>query len=278
LPSDGCHNANGPPLIALHEIANATSLRILAAEAKSALRLPPKKEVAILADPVFSVHDSRVSRNSAPKESADSPEGLRLALRDVGFSAELPRLYGTRKEAKAIASLAPRGSALLALGFQASLETALSAKLANYRIWHFATHGLIDQASPDLSGLVFSLVDSKGHPIPGYLKIQDIFDLSVDPELVVLSACNSGFGEQVEGEGTVGVSYAFLHAGAKQVISTLWSVEDEASGELMAKFYRGLLRDHLPAAGALRKAQIAVLSRERVSHPFYWAGYLLLSN
>ncbi|MGA3240666.1 MAG: CHAT domain-containing protein, partial [Bryobacteraceae bacterium] len=275
LPSDGCHNANSPPLLAIKEIANAPSLRIVTAAARSVRRAAAKKEVAILADPVFSAKDSRV-KPEAGVPAATEAATLGLAMRDVGFGAELPRLYGTRKEALAILSLA-KGSALPALDFQASLKTALSPKLANYRIWHFATHGLVDPASPDLSGLVFSLVDAKGRPVPGYLKVQDIFDLTIDPDLVVLSACNSGVGEQSEGEGAAGLSYAFLHAGAKQVVSTMWSVEDEASGELMTEFYKGLLGDHLPPAGALRKAQMAMAGKGW-PQPFYWAGYLLMAN
>lgn len=277
LPSDGCRAPEGPPLVALHEVANAPSLRILTA-AKSALRVSARKDVAILADPVFSAHDSRVAASAGPPAAMDSPPALRVALRDARFGGELPRLYATRDEAEAIAAVAPSGSALLALDFQANLKTALSPELSNYRIWHFATHGLLDRASPELSGLVFSLVDAQGRPIPGYLKIQDIFDLSIDPELVVLSACNSGLGEQVEGEGAVGLSYAFLHAGARAVVSTLWNVEDNASRDLMAEFYRGLVRDRLSPAGALRKAQIAILSRKRAAQPFYWAGYLLMSD
>src|SRR5581483_1043771 len=212
-----------------------------------------------------SARDSRVANALGRQARRDTQPFLKLALRDAGFGAELPRLYGTRREAEAIATVAPRGAALLALDFDATLKTALSARLTNYRIWHFATHGLLDNASPELSGLVFSLVDREGRAVPGYLKIQDIFDMSIDPDLVVLSACNSGLGEQVAGEGAVGISYAFLHAGAKQVVSTLWNVDDDASSTLMAEFYRGLIREHQSAAGALRKAQIAMLRRPRAS-------------
>jgi CHAT domain-containing protein/tetratricopeptide (TPR) repeat protein len=275
LPSDGCHNLSSPPLIATQEIANAPSLRILTGNPTTARRTAGKKEVAILADPVFSAKDSRVKPMAATPAKTDS-QTLKMALRDVGFTAELPRLYGTRKEAEAILELA-KGSALPALDFQANLKTALSGKLANYRIWHFATHGLADVASPELSGLVFSLVDAKGRPVRGYLKIQDILDLRIDPELVVLSACNSGIGEQSEGEGAAGLAYAFLHAGAKQVVSTIWSVEDAASGELMREFYKGLLRDHLMPAGALRQAQTAMLGKGW-TQPFYWAGYVLIAK
>lgn len=276
LPSDGCHNPNSAPFVAIDEIVNAPSLRILTSGASSRKPASAKKEVAILADPVFSAKDSRVNPKPGAPPPPPNSQTLEMAVRDVGFGAELPRLYGTRKEAEAIVSLA-KGSALPAFDFQASLKTALSAKLANYRIWHFATHGLADPTSPDLSGLVFSLVDAAGRPVPGYLKIQDIFDLTIDPELVVLSACNSGVGEPSEGEGAAGLSYAFLHAGAKQVVSTMWSVEDEASCELMKEFYKGLLQDHLPPAGALRKAQMAMVGKGW-AQPFYWAGYLLMAN
>jgi CHAT domain-containing protein len=95
---------------------------------------------------------------------------------------------------------------------------------------------------------------------------------------VVLSACGSGLGEQVEGEGAVGLSYAFLHADAKQVISTLWNVDDNASSELMAAFYRGLLQQHLSTESSLRQAQIAVLGNKHTFQPFYWAGYVIMSN
>jgi CHAT domain-containing protein len=277
LPSGGCRAPGGPPLIALHEIANASSLRILSASVGREHAVSGEKDVAVLADPVFSAHDSRLSGISKAPASPDTAVSLKLALRDVGFSSELPRLYGTREEADAIFALSP-GSVLRKVDFSANLQTALSAELSNYRIWHFATHGLLDQSSPDLSGLVFSLVDEKGRAVPGFLKIQDIFDLSIDPDLVVLSACSSGLGEQVAGEGAVGLSYAFLHAGAKQVVSTLWNVDDDASSELMKEFYRGLLKDRLPVAGALRKAQVALLSRNFKSQPFYWAGLLLMSN
>lgn len=275
LPSDGCHNPNSVPLVSLADIANAPSLRIVTADAKNVRHAAGKKDVAILADPVFSAKDSRVTQNASAPPAAN-PQTLQMALRDVGFGAELPRLYGTRKEAEAILALA-KGSALPALDFQANLQTALSAKLANYRIWHFATHGLADPESPDLSGLVFSLVDARGRPVRGYLKIQDIFDLTIDAELVVLSACDSGVGEQSRGDGAAGLSYAFLHAGAKQVVSTMWSVEDEASGELMKEFYKGMLADHLPPAAALRKAQMAMPGKGW-PQPFYWAGFLLMSN
>ena len=163
------------------------------------------------------------------------------------------------------------------MDFNANLHTALSQEMDQYRIWHFATHGLLDSKSPDLSGIVFSLVDQQGHPTPGYLKIQDIYGMSIRTDLIVLSACNSGLGEEVDGEGTVGLSYAFLHAGAKQVISTLWNIDDRASSELMAQFYRALLTDHLTPSAALRRAQMAMLKTKSNANAFYWAGYVINS-
>jgi CHAT domain-containing protein len=224
---------------------------------------------------VFSEDDPRVhGRGSRVSQKLPSP-ALDSALRDVGFGTGLPRLVATRREAEAIAAMVPPDRAFLALDFQASLQTALSERMSEYRILHFATHGLLDAKSPDLSGLVFSLVDPTGHPIPGYLQAQDIFGFSLHSDLVVLSACNSGLGEQIDGEGTVGLAYAFLHGGAKRVVSTLWDVDDEVSSKLMQDFYSALLIRNEEPSTALRKAQLALMRQTATSEPIYWAGYTI---
>jgi tetratricopeptide (TPR) repeat protein len=276
LPTGGCNHPDGPPLVSSIEVVSASSIGVWRAGGLSnPLTGDARKGVAVLADPVFSASDPRVGGRGKEDQSPNPTTTLQAAMRDVGFGKELPRLNATRREAAAIVSAAGSTSVFVATDFEASLKTALSDDLAAYRIWHFATHGLLDNESPELSGIVFSLVDKQGNPQPGYLKIQDIYDLSISPDLVVLSACNSGLGPQVDGEGTIGLSYAFLHAGARQVISTLWNVDDDASAELMAGFYRRLLQEHLSAPAALRGAQ-GEMSRRR--GPFYWAGYVLTSR
>jgi CHAT domain-containing protein len=94
-------------------------------------------------------------------------------------------------------------------------------------------------------------------------------------ELVVLSACRTALGQEIKGEGLVGLVRGFMAAGAPRVLATLWSVDDAATAELMAAFYGGLLRERLPAATALRKAQRLVARQPRWSAPFYWAGFVL---
>ena len=277
LPVDGCEQKDERPLMAAYEIVNAPSISVVAAAGTGASAQTFNGDVAILADPVFSAADARVANHVKAHGRAASPSALQSALRDVGFGTELPRLRATREEAEAISAALPSARLLVAMDFNANLHTALSQEMDQYRIWHFATHGLLDSKSPDLSGIVFSLVDQQGHPTPGYLKMQDIYGMSIRTDLIVLSACNSGLGEEVDGEGTVGLSYAFLHAGAKQVISTLWNIDDRASSELMAQFYRALLTDHLTPSAALRRAQMAMLKTKSNANAFYWAGYVINS-
>src|SRR5207249_9688356 len=105
----------------------------------------------------------------------------------------------------------------LARDFEASRATAMSPELAQYRIIHFATHGLLNSEHPALSGLVLSLVDTNGMPQDGFLRLQDIYNLNLPADLVVLSACKTGLGKDIKGEGLVGLTRGFMYAGAASV-------------------------------------------------------------
>jgi CHAT domain-containing protein len=157
------------------------------------------------------------------------------------------------------------------------VDTVLSPAMRQYRVWHLATHGVYDETMPEVSGLIFSLVAPDGGPRFGFLKAHDIAQLNVPAELVVLSACESAAGENVNGEGVMGLSYAFLHAGAKQVISSLWGVDDAKSKDLMVAFYREYTRNGRNAAQALRQSQLAAMRQPGNSAPYYWAGFELNS-
>jgi CHAT domain-containing protein len=280
LPLNACSRTSGAPLLTEYEVVNLPSLLVL-----PALRDMEEQHrgtsggVAVLADPVFSRDDPRVKpRPDGRQVPASAASPLGLALRDVGWSSGLPRLPATRREGKAIATKASAYNTFVALDFDASLATALSPKLSHYRILHLATHGLLDSEHPELSGLVFSLVDKAGNDIDGYLQAQEIYDLHLQTDLVVLSACNSGLGKQVSGEGTVGITRAFIHAGTPHVVSTLWSIEDEATSELMGYFYEAVLGKKESPASALREAQLRISREHRWSHPFYWAGFMLTGD
>jgi len=274
------------PLVIDHVIVNLPSASVLAL-----LRQQPKKpawtkEVAVLADPVFDKDDSRVV-NVAKIKQVNAPDTdqkavpplsahLSRSLGDVGLDeVVIRRLASTRQEADAIVAMAHPGKGMEALDFQASRETALSKDLGQYRIVHFATHGLLDNQHPELSGLVLSLVDRHGETQDGFLDLEDVYNLRLPTDLVVLSACETGLGKQINGEGLIGLTRGFMYAGASRVVASLWSVDDVATAELMERFYRGMLKENLPPADALRRAQIEMQRQKPWSDPYYWAAFTI---
>jgi CHAT domain-containing protein len=242
----------------------------------------------VLADPVFEKDDPRIPSEFRAQASALAGQGdgaeqtevaeLQQAVRDVGVpgaGASIPRLLASRAEAEAIMQFTPSGAGLKAIGFDASRATATSPELSTYRIVHFATHGLLNSEHPELSGVILSLVDQKGQPVDGFLRLHDIYNLSLPADLVVLSACNTGLGKDVKGEGLIGLTRGFMYAGAAGVMASLWKVDDEATAELMKQFYRGMLKDGLPPAAALRQAQVMMWKQKARRSPYYWAAFVL---
>jgi CHAT domain-containing protein len=148
--------------------------------------------------------------------------------------------------------------------------------LARYQIIHFATHGIVNDAHPELSGLVLSLVDRQGEAQDGFLRLNDLFNLQLHADLVVLSACKTALGRDVRGEGLIGLARGFMYAGAPRVVTSLWSVNDQATAEEMRRFYIGMLGTrHLRPAAALRQAQIEMWKQARWHAPFLWAAFVL---
>lgn len=276
LPENGCSSTSGEPLVVDHEITLTPSLSVFLSH-KADEKNDFRGEVAVVADPVFDAADPRAaaSKIGVPKRDPHLAWGLENV-------AALPRLLNAGYEAKAILETVGKSSdknhVFLAQGFDASVETVLSPAMRNYRIWHLATHGVYDESMPEFSGLVFSLVARDGSSRFGFLKAHDIARMDVRAELVVLSACDSAAGEIVNGEGVMGLSYSFLHAGAKQVISTLWSIDDLKSRELMIAFYKELMQNGGNAAAALRKSQLTLMRQHLSSAPYYWAGFELTSR
>lgn len=283
------------PLIVEHEIVSLPSASTLVELRRQAQgRQEAPKVVAVLADPVFDKKDERVPRANSAKRGSSTLRAvpgiapiaslgpnplLTRSMTDVHLRAGkvfyLPRLPFTRREASKIISLTPSGMAMAALDFDANRATMLGPELAKYKIVHIATHGLVDSVNPGLSGLVFSLVDDRGKEQDGFLGLQDIYNLNLNADLVVLSACRTGLGKEVAGEGLVGMTRGFMYAGANRVLASLWNVEDAASAELMASVYQALEKDKLTPAAALRQAQIQMWKRKRWSDPYYWAGFQL---
>jgi len=279
------------PLVAEHEIVNLPSASVLALLRRQANgRRAAPNEVAVLADPVFDRQDSRVGKAANDRQVTESAsandlvpsfaEGLTRSLRDVGLGtrqagAALPRLAFSRREADAIMAMTDSGKGMEALDFQASRETAQKKELGQYRIVHFATHGLLDNEHPELSGLVLSLVDQEGKSQDGFLDLEDVYNLTLPVDLVVLSACETGLGKQITGEGLVGLTRGFMYAGASRVVASLWKVDDVATADLMERFYRGMLKEGMRPAAALRHAQMEMQHQKRWADPYYWAAFTL---
>jgi CHAT domain-containing protein len=189
--------------------------------------------------------------------------------------ADLGRLPHTANEADQITRVVPDGDFLKQVGFDASREAALDPELSNYRIIHFATHAKFNETEPGLSGLVFSQFDDEGHARDGFVRLHDIYDLRLPAELVVLSACDTALGEEIEGEGIVGIVRGFMYAGSKRVVASFWQVADAATSELMNRFYVEMLTNGLAPSDALRRAQLYIMSQPKWHHPFYWAAFSL---
>ncbi|MEG4119422.1 tetratricopeptide repeat protein [Microcoleus sp. N9_B4] len=278
LPQTAGQNTN-VSLIAEHEIITLPSASTLAILRQNyGDRKPPSQTLAILADPVFSPDDERIKGKitQATTEKLEANNlGLNRSLRASEIKWPPDRLPFTRQEAQTISSLFPSASSRQIFDFDASRTTATDGNLVNYQIIHLATHGLANSKNPELSGMVMSMVDDKGNLVNGFLRLTDIFNLKLAANLVVLSACQSGMGQNVKGEGMVGLTRGFMYAGAQRVAVSLWSVDDEGTAVLMQKFYQKMVQQKLAPAAALRAAQIEMMQEEKWKSPYYWAAFTL---
>jgi CHAT domain-containing protein/tetratricopeptide (TPR) repeat protein len=274
LPSPSADN-RATPLIVQHEIVSLPSASVLAVlRNDTENRKPAGKTVAVLADPVFSANDPRLTMGKSQAAHAED-SGLSDAQRSASESGlgDLTRLHFSRQEADEIARLAGDKRNFKALDFAASRTVATSDRLSDYRIVHFATHGLINNHHPDLSGVVLSLVDEQGRPQNGFLRLYDIYNLKLNADLVVLSACQTALGKEIKGEGLVGLTRGFMYAGAPRVVASYWRIDDRATADIMKRFYSAMLKDGLRPAAALRAAQVSMLQDKRWQSPHYWAAF-----
>jgi tetratricopeptide (TPR) repeat protein len=269
-------------LVETNEIVGEPSISTLAA-----IRKAPRQEssrnklVAVIADPVLGRSDERMQNLSPSSASA-------LAASDINPDRSLQRspvirtrdraparLVHASEEADAIVATAPWGTTMVATGFAASRETAMSSAVGQYQILHFATHGFFNSEHPELSGIMLSMVDRSGANTNGLMPLQDIYDLDISAELTVLSACQTGLGKDLKGEGLVGLTHSFLSAGSKSVVASHWKVDDRATAVFMANFYRSMFQEGLPPAAALRATKLRMMRDKQWNAPYYWAGFVL---
>ena len=272
------------PLVTTHRIMRVPSLSSLAfLRERRMTRRHPHKTIAIFANPVFSSSDSRILKSDLLRSDRSLSEGpqyrlLHRSMESIGLK-EIPSLPYSGLEAEAIAKMVPKSQRHLAEGFDANLLAVKSGKWDQFRYLHFATHSILNYTAPELSGIVLSLVDPQGNPLRGFLRASDIEPLSLASDLVVLSTCKSAMsGISSRGGGPMGLPRAFLGAGAKSVLVSLWQVDDHSTSQLMTLFYHQLLKLGKPPAEALRTAQLEMSQYPQWSAPYFWAGFVLVGD
>lgn len=245
--------SDGTPVLERNEVVHVPSATVLEALRSGENRTYSLDSLALFGDPVFAL----------------DAQGLPLF-------APLPN---TRQEVEAIGELAgPKRRVFSALGFDANRDTVLGTHLKGFKGLHFATHGVVNTDHPELSGLVLSQLDAEGRRIEGILRLQDIYELDLDAELVVLSACSTGVGPDVKGEGLASLARGFFYAGAPRLVVSLWPVEDAGTSEFMRLFYGQMLRQNRPPALALREAQRQMRRDPAYTDPYYWAGFIFVGD
>lgn len=271
----------GQPLIVEYEVISlpsASMLPVLRQERSN--RSNPAKGVAVFADPVFSDTDERLMVGKRqPSATRDLNHSALQRAFSFAYDSEtpfsIPRLPFTRREAESIFANSPQSTSIMSLDFEASRDSLMNRDLSGFQFLHLATHGILNSEDPELSGIVLSLVNEKGEPSNGFIRLNEIYNLDLNADLVVLSACQTALGKEVRGEGLIGLTRGFMYAGSPRVVASLWKVDDVATAELMKIFYQKMLKEKLRPAAALRAAKVAMWKTKRWSSPYYWAAFEL---
>jgi CHAT domain-containing protein len=307
VPFDALVNAQPPPnadfstlpyLLRTNETVFAPSASVVAAirrQRGTGADARRGGDMLVVADPVFDASDSRAARSNSSTQSgaqtARAGLSFESALADLseeeGAVANagaprgmLVRLVGTGEEAREIEKLAAASGrkADVWVGPRASESNVEETDLRKYQLLHFATHGLLNAERPQFTGIVLSLVGNR-EGSDGFLRTDEVFNLKLSSPLVMLSACETGLGREKRGEGVMGLTRAFMYAGAPTVGVTLWSVADKSTSELMTDFYKNLLAANAPApSDAMRNARLRMIEGKRYSTPFYWAPFVLVGD
>jgi CHAT domain-containing protein/tetratricopeptide (TPR) repeat protein len=275
-----------PYLLRRNEVVYAPSASVVAALRRQAAAAGPADSGALLvvADPVFDAGDPRARQPAEAARAAVPDSILTGATLDVtkarlGGEARFARLAGTRAEAEQIERLAASAGLKVDkwLDLDASEANASTRDLRPYRVLHFATHGLLNAERPQFTGLVLSLVGNGGGA-DGFLRTDEVFNLKLGSPLVMLSACETGLGKERRGEGVIGLTRAFMYAGAPVVGVSLWSVADQSTAQLMSDFYKNLLGGAGGPSAAMRAARRSLIDGKRYSAPFHWAPFVMVGD
>jgi CHAT domain-containing protein len=255
------------------EISIAPSALFLARHVEVAGAPAHAARLDFIGDPVFDIGSWR--RECGQRQAATDPLPVSSTRSAPEWAQSLPRLPGSRAEILALAEMAraarPRNQVKMHLGCEATSATVREAAAAGTQLLHIATHGYVDALRPRLSALALSR-DSAASPAAGIFGLLDILDLKLLSRLVVLSGCDTSRGRLLPGEGVVGPAQAFLQSGATSVLASAWRIDDAGTVTFMKSFYKYLLKEHLPAAAALRRAQLDDLT---AGSAHTWAAFAL---
>ena len=265
------------PLVADKEIINAPSASTLGELQQEAVeRQPATNVLAAFGDPVF-------AGDYKAKDTANNgitTAQLRSALRDNDFNDQtldptvLNRLFHAKRELDSLREVAGERS-LIVREYDATRERFLSTDFTQFEILHLVTHGYYNPKHPENSGFVLSDINRDQKHLQGFIGLREIYELRAPVLLVVLSACQTALGENVRGEGIMGMTRGFMHAGASSVVASLWEVDDRATAELMKLFYSNMLQHGMKTGEALRAAQNSIRQRPEWRAPHYWAAFTL---
>ncbi len=270
LPFEVLRPAEGGYLVsrwAVSYIPSATVLESLRSERRGTDGTGQRKEYVAFADPVA----PRTAAEGASATEVDERRGLGEKI--VRQWQPLP---GARDEVSQVVRLFAPDEVAVYLGADATEENIKrNPWVSTARRLHFASHAFVDEQQPAYSGLLLS-ADEAGNE-DGLLQAHEIFDLRLAADLVVLSACETGLGKQVRGEGLIGLTRAFMFAGARRIVVSLWSVSDRSTEKLMVHLYRNL-KAGLGAGAALRRAKLELIREGAFSHPYHWAPFILVGD
>jgi CHAT domain-containing protein len=257
--------ARMPYLITEFEIAYQPSATVLSAKAAEEKPVRPEKGFIGFA-PVF---------NDQEKNKVLGADAFAVTTRSIRFDGQsYGALPQSEREVKTIAKLFEDNSSPARVYLHKSAtESAIKEESAG-SVVHVASHGFINEKNPKLSGLLFA---KENDLEDGVLYTGEIYNMSLNAELVVLSACESGLGKVVRGEGILGLTRGFLYAGARNVVVSLWQVADKFTADLMIAFYRNLINGQ-PLASALRNAKLGIIKGGEHAYPLEWSPFVVIGG
>jgi len=188
-----------------------------------------------------------------------------------------PLKYSEQEVRTVVNNFLKNGSYAVGYYHKDASEENFKSTVSDYNIIHIASHGIINDQKPQLSGIIFSQPTDSTYFDDGILYASETFNLNLSAELVVLSSCESGIGKLIRGEGLMALTRGFLYAGARNIVVSLWKISDKHTQQLMVKFYDQILSGR-SYSQSLREAKLSMLSHQATAFPKSWSGFVLIGK